>query len=269
MSNRKSRLEHELNNILRDLKAGAPSYRITNRYIVQKLPYDLMQINRLTPTLSGLKQETIVELVRYWQHMGNTASTIARKIAVLRKIVEHRNTHEFPTNSELRITTPPQPKRVAVIDIPITVFGNPAVRQLCELQYYFGLKKFEAIMLRVSIVNQKLYIPRSMAYNNKDRFVAIVTSAQRRCLDQQAALSSQFINDVKTRRALASWHQLELAQWGINDPDHYRYDYIKQRYQQLTQENSVTQIIMTQLRQELGYQSNQPLMRILKCLDVF
>lgn len=255
---------------LKKLPKGTPQYYHMRRYIMLTLITDLKTINRLVPQLGSLRNNIIDELVMLWQRRGNCTKTILSKVSIIRQVCRaHCPDLTLPTNQALGLKLE-QNKRTKIQHwITPEQVVVPAIRQLCTLQYHFGLTKQEALQVRSYMFQgTQLRLPRKITYNHYDRSVPIQSELQRH---QQSiiAMNPVFIQRRSRNelQALSEQFRQQLEQIGIIDENYYRHYYIKSRYEFLQQIGLKPRALFQQLREETGYRSNRPLMEILKCLS--
>lgn len=271
MTGRKALLKSDIRNALRNVPKGAPSFYTRRQAVMLSLINDLSEINQLYPRLSCLKKETIFSLLKLWRSRGAGTKTLHRKISILRTIVrQHCGDKIFPTNAELGIQYKLDKKRIVSKEMRLADIKDDLVRDICMLQYHFGLKKSEAIHFKNFSAGDVLLIPRSIAYNSKERHIPILTEKQRQVLTHfDTQHLNGFIADHLDVRLIALTHSSQLKLLDIRDGDYFRYEYIKNRYEALKTDNTLKQLERLRiLRQELGYRENKQIKEILQCLNV-
>lgn len=245
---RKTRLLNDINNKLSRLKVGTKSVRKTYQYILKKIVEDLAHTGYV-PELNKITKAHIEKLIFLWQGRGNKSNTILNKLGILRKIIS-----ELPDNKELGIK-----KSVVKNNFTNSIpqISDPKIHDICRMQQLFGLKKYEAIRFcGYMIKDECILIPRAIAYNNLDRYVPILTNEQKEFLEY-------FVNSYNKadKKFLSVLYNNVLSKLKISS-DVFRHNYIKSRFQILSDNYTKSQILRI-LRQELGYQRNAQLTKIL------
>jgi len=257
---------------LKKVAKGTPQYYRMRRYILATLITDLKVINHLIPRLNGLREDIVKKLVTLWLKRGNSSKTIQSKLSIVRGVCQaHCPELVIPSNRELNLSRPPLKKLKIPVLVPLEQISNPAIRQYCALQHEFGLTQQEELWFRGYMFQaNELRLPRQIAYNHRDRAVAVETEQQQH-LRQDILTAAAF---AKPRCAVQVKAQAKLFSdvlkpLGITQPNYYRYHYIKTRYDALHQSGHKPRDVFQQLRRETGYQSNRPLREILQCLKNF
>ncbi len=247
--------------ILHSLPARSPSYRKMRLYLTKMIVEDLAVIGYYSGSFDKIHVYDVRKLVELWGLRNNSKNTVLRKLTQLRILMLAAVPQfNFPSNSDLDLKTA-EPKTLNVkcnlVPEHIPIAG---VRLLCMLQYYFGLKKSEAIRFQGLLQGDYLLISRSESYNGKSRFVRIVLPAQRQLLMDLLSNKMAFDNQSHLHREV-------LLSLSIEDPDYFRYGYMNWRYDSLINLPHLQKLKV--LRHELGYCDNRKIKAVLKCQKGF
>lgn len=182
-------------------------------------------------------------------------------------LVYSKRAIDFPTNMDLGLATRAKKKSPLIQSVDLIHIKHETIRQYCTLQYHFGLKKIEALRFNQDMITDKgLYLRRHITYNRRDRWVALDESTQQAFIE---TIFKQSLFNNPLSLAEFSYYskvfQYELSQVGIEDSDHFRYQFIQNRYTTFQQKGITHLAALKQLRHELGYQTNEPLYQVLSC----
>lgn len=262
-----SSLTQDIERALSHQPHASPRYVKQRRYILLSLIDDLRMINHVVTRLSSLDKNIIQKLIRYWQAQRNNGNTIYHKVTILRSVCKHYlPANPIPSNQELDITYRLADKVIILDNTPLLDIKSLALSYLYRLQRYFGLKIIEALKIEPYMFDKEgLWLARSVAYNNKNRFIPY-------WCEEQKQLTNELLLDTNIsavdRALLAMQYKAILQQSGIEDKEYYRYQYISHRYQNLRIDDKMDyHLILKQLRSEAGYRENRQLKAILKCLN--
>lgn len=265
MTDIRASLEKDIAKALRGIAKGAPQFYRTKQGIMRRFVTDLASVKRLVPKLENVKRETFYVLVDFWRKNNHQTETIQRKISLLRKLMPVKE--QVPTNAELNIKYTYVKKYAVVSQIGLCDITSGSAKNICSLQYYFGLKKAEAIRFHlIPYQEANVLISRKIAYNSIDRIVPLVSAEQEDFLKQFAAkYPSGLLTNYQNERLLSALHGSELNRLEIHDGEYFRYLYVKNRFRQLEETGVDHTKRLKQLRVELGYRENRQIREILKC----
>jgi len=276
MAGRKASLIQDIEDALTYSKNGSKKSVQRRSYTLRRLPDELIKMKCLVPSLSALNSNLVKKLVEYWVHKGDRPKTIYNKVSDLRNVIQKKyNAMEFPSNVMLGIHCVQVPKllpSIAYENIKLHSMDN-AIKHLnvvCGLQYFFGLKKSEATQFRPYMLRPHcINVPRSISYNHIDRVIEVSTQKQTEFINTINKESLTYNTaDQQYRKLLTLMHGHALKLIGVDEPEHYRYQYVLWRYNQLKESNSLDLMqCYQQLRQELGYRENRQIKELLICLE--
>jgi hypothetical protein len=277
MLGRFKKLQHELVQGLKQLPKGKLSYRREREYVLQALIEDLQKLNMLVPQLLGLveRPERLKKLIAFWEKKGNCIKTIRLKLAILRQVYKINYPQPyfsaFPSYASLNLPTPKPVSLSISQDHPLDQIVDEELRQRCTLQQLFGLKKIEALRFTTGMITAtQLQLPRRATYNRRDRNVPIITPEQAAHLANLSSLErykkEPSLAEIKS---LTHLYQHYFKRYGLGDHEHYRYQYIKARYQALRLKGESALVATQQLSLEVGYKQVCRTREVLKCLNVF
>lgn len=265
---RRAALAADIQHTLARVPKGAPSYGRDRHYLFKALIEDLAYLHRLVPRLAAINMDTLEQLITLWRSRGNNIATVQKKIAVLRSVLTYSNIAiDFPTNRDLGLASRAKKKSPSIQSIDLTYIKHETIRQYCTLQYHFGLKKIEALRFNQDMITDKgLYLRRQITYNRRDRWVNIDEDQQQTFI---ATIFKQGLFNTPLTQAEFYYYnaafQYELSQVGITNSDHFRYQFIQNRYATFQKQSYSHLAALKQLRHELGYQTNDPIYQVLSC----
>jgi site-specific recombinase XerD len=262
-------LEQNINSVLQKTRFGTPKSRVVRGNILRRIIDDLKRIGYRPTKIENIDFTVLPALIKLWQKDELSDSTISNQISILRSIL-HRVAPDraFPSNQSLNIAIKRDVQNAVAYIEPniINQLSDPYVKNLCWLQYWFGLKKSEAISFnRSCVINGDVIIYRKIAYNSKQRVITISNEAQREFLTSfLTELESQLNVDSSV---ILKLYNASIAALGIEHQEYFRVLYAHRRYSELTRKNMTEQDILKQLREELGCSENRTVRRILQCLE--
>lgn len=146
------------------------------------ISYYLLDLKIAPPSFRFLTREHIHQLVSLWSKQGNSDATIKNKLAVLRFLNDKENfVIDIPTNDDLNLTKSNERALVNPQKDVAKYVSSPISELIIKLQTEFGLTRIEAVRLNpwLNIQKQDVTIPRSNAYNRRERFVAMYKPLQK------------------------------------------------------------------------------------------
>lgn len=201
--NTKQNLLSEVNRTLRLRSKGTPQSRIERRRIMRAIIKDLLDLKIAPPSFKKITAEHIHHCVTHWQQKKNSDSTIKNKLSVLRALNQLGQFEmNIPANAELALSgqskssqknkPPTQPDLIDTnhLDHIAKQLHHPITKLLFSLQLHFGLTLTEAIQIcpKFAIDGATLTIHRRIAFNRKERFIAIFSEEQKLILERLNAL---------------------------------------------------------------------------------
>lgn len=266
---RKASFRRDILHCIHTTPGGSFRYQNDIRSFALNFVNDLSKLNALPARLKNLKSEHLYALVSYWKHKDLSLRTIQNRISILRKLFVASGIMDVPSNAALQIKYKSAiVKKFRNKEILPDSIKNPIIRDLCQIQYYFGLKKREALLLDSSMmIGDRLEMSRSVSYNKIDRRIPILTEQQRQLIEYfKEEYSGRFVSNKYEYIALSAGHMGILQELGISDKEYFRYCYIANRFHALKHQFSSNTALKT-LRTECGYVRNNQLKEILREKD--
>lgn len=264
----------DIMNHFAQVPGGASITHRKAKIILIGLANDLAYLGAMPMRLKNLKPEAVNKLVNYWQQKNLNPRTIKNRLAVLRKIISVLEyPFDIPTNKELNVITKTKKlniKQKLIDPYAITLYPAFLIREICIMQYCFGLKLYEAIRFDSSMIHDsQIEVSRSISFNNKDRFVPII-------LSEQEAFIARFKTELKSLLPIPRKEYLCFMtlyrdmqrKLEITHNDYFRNCYIQRRYQDLIKihdELKALEIIKT----EVGYSRVDQVKGVLVCQERF
>lgn len=218
-ANRKAVFTAEIRAACNKISGGSPQYRTCLEFTAVSFVRDLKTIGMLPVHFKNIRTETILKLVAYWRHSGLKPKTLKNKLGVLRALSEAAGINiSIPTNHELGIKSNYKTNEISTKYITPHEFEPAFLKDLFLLQYLFGLKKHEALRFDTSMIKDtRLEILRSISYNNKERYIPVVSSEQREFLGRYNPEPV-----TSSIRGLSLIHASALRTKKIKHPDYFR-----------------------------------------------
>ncbi len=266
----KNLLEH-----LNALPKSSYKNRKQRRVDLKTIAADLARTNGLPSFFKNLKPEAIYRLVNHWKRNQLSRKTMQNRLGLLRKLNTTLKTPiAIPSNKELDIQgTTPSKIIVAKDHIdpyqPLDFSPATMIQNIFLLQYLFGLKAHEALMLESSMVHpEHLTVARNISYNKKDRLIRYETQEQKDFIIRYTQNHNfKLMQDADFRKGLTSLHAFAMSQLKIKHPDYFRHQYIKNRFVELRKTKGEAEVLKV-LQQELGYSKSLEIRAVLDRFDL-
>jgi len=220
----------------------------TQRARVQRLNQigtDLIQAGFKLRHIRGLKQKHIYFLVNHWKQSGLSPGTIKNRLSDLRWACEKFGRPEVvPNNSVLQVEKrqliPDSDKSMTLTSEHLTKVSSPYIRLSLQLQALFGLRREEAMKIKVFQADKghHLELQGSWAKNGRPRTVPIQTQAQRALLDDiKTFLKKPHLSLIPENKKYSEHlkvYEKQVQRAGIYHAHGLRHAYAQQCYLEFT-----------------------------------
>ena len=249
-----------MNCTLREYAHGTPRSRKEKRNTMRQIIKELLDLKIAPNNFESLTANAIKQLVTQWKNSGNSDATIINKLSILRSFnVKGGFGIDIPSNNAFELSkTKKKPTKSIRQDI-ISQVSSPITECILGLQLEFGLTKLEAIRLPIAIAIEKhdLIIPKNIAYNHKERFIAIYRPEQKELLKKIGhVLADKFcLAELANERHISNLYNAELAILGVDDQCNFRSIYANNRLAELQRKKFTKKSAYQVLMDEMGYYS--------------
>tara|TARA_Y100000815_G_scaffold260597_1_gene272174 strand:- start:834 stop:1832 length:999 start_codon:yes stop_codon:yes gene_type:complete len=249
---------------------GKKSSHVIMRHHLEHLQKDLKLVNRLPMSIGNIQASHIKELTQYWGKKKYSPKTIYDKVSHIRKAVKLAG-KILPKNSEMGIHyQAKQKKTFKITHTSTSVINDPAIKDICDLQLYFGLKKYEA--MKISYFHDfydRLLIDRKTAYNGKDRYILFINEFHRKnLLNIVNKYKPSQVVSPEQRLIMSKLHKQALNDLGINDEDYFRKLYMINRYRALCKSCMSRQVNLKKVSTEVGLSHIRKVAEVIQCLEI-
>lgn len=254
------------------IPGGSTRYRAYLQSTTLSLVEDFSATGTLPMRFKNIKIESISKLVTYWQKKRFLPKTIKNKLSVLRALIKASGFDlNIPSNRALNVKITSYHSRIAPVKILLlpNEIDSPPIKVILQLQFLFGLKKYEALRFNGSMIKEiTLEIPRNISYNKKDRFIPIITAAQKNFVESfRVGNQNSATPDRRTIRGLALIHSAALKTRHISHSDYFRHQYGLNRFITLQSESLPVLEVLQKVASEMGYCRLDQVREILECLN--
>lgn len=273
---RKKKFNDDLMFHLAKLPDGAWGYRQKVKLILNNFTNDLGYLGILPRRAGSLKKEDFYKLVGYWKAIPLKPKNIKNRLSVIRKVLSTLPKPVIvPSNAELGVALrSAKVKRFLtfkhVDPYEIAIYPTFLVKDVCVMQYLFGLKLHEAIRLNSSMIfDYYLEVPRSISFNKKDRRVPIYLAEQKEFVLKFASdLKNLLPIPAKHYEAFIALYHLTEKELKTNFDDYFRYCYIHRRHEELVKRyDEFTALDM--IKAEIGVSTISQVRGALTCQENF
>lgn len=255
------------------LPGGTNLYRKKIKIMLFSLVEDLAVLEMLPVRLKNFKPESAVMLVEYWKKSNLEFKTIRNKLGILRRIL---STLETPiiikTNKELDLNTQVNVKKYKVkthiYPFELPIYPNFFIKEICLLQFLFGLKFHEALKIEVDMVGtQFLEVPRSISFNDKDRLIPIESIEQKEfVLKMKSDFKDSFPIRFSHYKIYQNLFEFTLSTKNIVHKDYFRHCYIRKRFIELSKIYPEFEVF-EKIKTEVGYSRINQVRMALLCQE--
>ncbi len=239
--------------VYNNVRLGAPSTRHTHESIIRKLIKELYSMKMPINSIQELESSHVNALINYWGNKKLSKSTIGNRLSVLRKYLKLTKVEiNFSSNHDLGLSRKTVSysnnleKTFSLSENIIDRTQHHLTRLLLSMQIYFGLTKLEAIHLSPQVYQERkkiLFIPKAIAHNNKDRFIAIKNAVQETIISNllneigaKLSLADKFDKDV-----LLGLFNAEISLLQLSPKTPFRAIYARNTYQSLLNQEKLPQ----------------------------
>lgn len=258
--NRAFSLIKEMKAVFGCRRPGAFITKKDQNRILKSIIDDLVK-NKIAPkSFNLMTKEHFVALVKYWQSNNLSMRSIGNKLGVFRVFVKFGKFNiVVPSNKELGVASTYKTKNKQVVDDSIIeCLGHPITKTILAFQLYFGLTKTESVRLNLtlSLHGDRLYIPKKISFNGKDRWIPVENEKQRKIIQDRLLLlaSNESLLDLVDERILMDLCRADFLIKGLDPNAKYRKFYAKWRQKELLKRHNQV-VANKKLLAELGTKS--------------
>jgi site-specific recombinase XerD len=237
-------LNYQLKQLCRHCREGSHATQVKRERMLTLSANQLHELGYRGMTAKSLKPKHIEALLVRWREQELSTGTIKNRMAAIRwwankvdkrNVVARFNEHygipdrRFVTNeSKAKTVTREQLEKVR----------DEHVRMSLELQQAFGLRREEAMKIRLCVADQgdHLFLQRSWTKGGRERIVPIRTEQQREVLDRAHRLAGRGSLIPGNRNYVQQMRVYEgnTRRAGLHHMHGLRHAYAQSRYEELT-----------------------------------
>jgi hypothetical protein len=262
-------LMSQMNRTLREYAHGTTRSRREKRNIMRQIIKELLD-SRIAPNnFESLTSKAIHQLVSNWKKSGNSDATIINKLSILRSFnLKGGFGIDIPSNKAFDLSKVKKKSIKTIRQDIINQVSSPITECILGLQLEFGLTKLEAIRLPIGIAieSHDLIISKNIAYNHKERFIAIYRPEQKALIKKlENILADKFcIADLANERHISNLYNAELTIIGIDYRTNFRSTYANNRLAELQRKRFTRKDAYQVLMDEMGYCSHHTLQEAIR-----
>lgn len=241
-------LAYQLKQMCKHTKSGAYSSQASRLRRCSVIARELEACGFRNLNIENLKPRHIEKLVASWKDRGLAIGTIKNLMIELRRIagyigkenIVRRTNREYGIDNRTFVTN--KSKAIYVTDEKLSRVTDPYTKASLCLEREFGLRREESIKIQPAWadVGDRLRLKDSWTKGGKYREIPIVSSEQRRALDNAKALAGDGSLIPKGTRYKDQLNRFkaQCAQAGIKHVHGQRHRYAQERYRALTGSNA-------------------------------
>ena len=259
----------QMNRTLREYAHGTPRSRREKRNIMRQIIKELLDLKIAPNNFESLSANAIKQLVTQWKKSGNSDATMINKLSILRSFnLKGGFGIDIPPNNAFELSKNKNKPTKTIRQGIINQVSSPITECILGLQLEFGLTKLEAIRLPIGIAieNHDLIIPKNIAYNHKERFIAIYRPEQKELIKKlENILADKFcLSELANERHISNLYNAELAVLGIDYQTNFRSTYANNRLAELQRKRFTKKEAYQVLMDEMGYYSHHTLQEAIR-----
>lgn len=253
-------LRQEIHHFFTRRISGSSANKIECKRVMLSIVNNLLAISSIPASWKNLSALDIEKLVNLWREQDLCASSISKKLSVIRKFNKDFNLGiNVPCNRKLEVRRAGNKPRELKTNpyVLLENIYNPLSKRLLSLQLEFGLTKIESAKMNLftSFHDGFLSVSRNIAFNRKDRMIPVTTERQQNIIEKinpELEISQQEDKNFTEKALRVFQSEIFCLNQDYNYP--FRNTYAKNRYQRLIKDNTETFSTKTVLK-EMGLSS--------------